>query len=201
MYPAMKRTLTLTFCALALTLVMSGVALAHDGDDDDYYRQGNPAQARSYGYQNGYRDGARRGRHEGRERDPNDYQTPDWRQATRGYKNWMGPVSWYQRGYQEGYQHGFQDAYNNTAWNDGRGEDWHGGGWQNGDDPAYRFGYDDGAMAARSDLAKGKPYNSKPRGRYDDRDHGYRREYGSKDRYKDEYTAGYRAGYDANYRY
>ncbi len=201
MNPAMKRTITMASCALALILIMTGGALAHE-DDDDYYRQGNPAQARSYGYQNGYRDGAHHGREEGREHDPNDYQTPDWRQVTRGYKDWMGPVSWYQRGYQEGYRNGFRDAYRNTAgWGDGDRDDWRGGGWENSGNVAYRFGYDDGALAARSDLEKGKSYNSKPRGRYEDRDHGYRREYGSRDQYKAEYTNGYRAGYDANYRY
>ena len=201
MSPAIKRISIMASCALAFTLVMSGMALAHDGDDDDHYRQGYPAQARNYGYQNGYRDGAKHGRHEGRERDPNDYQTPDWRQATRGYRDWMGPVDWYRRGYQDGYQNGFRDAYSRTVGDDGRGNQWYGGGWQNGDNPGYRFGYEDGANAARSDLARGKSYNSRPRGRYDDRDRGYRREYGSRDRYKDDYTAGYRAGYDANYRY
>ncbi len=200
MNPAMKRAFLMASCVLALAMVMSGAALAHDGDDDDYYRAGNPAQARNYGYQNGYRDGAKHGRHEGRERDPNDYRTPDWRQATHGYRDWMGPMGWYQRGYQEGYENGFRDAYNNATWNDQRGNQWYGGG-QNGDNPGYRIGYEDGATAARGDVSVGKPYNSRPRGRYDDRDHGYRREYGSKDRYKDDYTAGYRAGYDANYRY
>lgn len=206
---AMKRTVIVASCALVLTLVMGGVALARD-DDDDYYRRGNPDQARNYGYQNGYSDGAKHGRHEGREHDPNDYQTPDWRQARHGYKNWMGPVNWYERGYQEGYQNGFRDGYNSAAWNDrsrdeyrgGPRENWRGGGWQRGDDDvAYRYGYDDGATAARSDFEKRKSYNSRPRGRYDDRDHGYRREYGSKDQYKAEYTNGYRAGYNANYRY
>ena len=200
MTPAMKRNLMMASCALALTLVMSGVALAHDGDDDDNYRQGNPAQAHNYGYQNGYRDGASHGRHEGRERDPNDYQAPDWRQTTRGYRDWMGSVNEYRRGYQEGYQNGFRDAYPNTTWNDGQNGERYGGGWQS-DNPGYRFGYEDGTTAARSDIQLGKSYNSRPRGRYDDRDHGYRREYGSKDRYKDNYSAGYRAGYDANYRY
>jgi hypothetical protein len=194
--------------ALAVTLVLGGVALARD--DDDYYRGGHSAQARQYGYQNGYRDGARHGREEGREHDPNDYQTPDWRQATRGYKNWMGPVNWYQRGYQEGYSNGFRNAYRNAAgWGDGDGDrdDWHPyGGRRGGYDPsgggnyrneAYRYGYEDGSIAARSDMERGKSYNSKPRGRYEDRDHGYRREYGNKKEYKAEYTDGYRAGYDS----
>src|SRR5215467_2260125 len=73
---ATKRMATLASCALALTLIMSGIALARD--EDDYYRRGNPDQARNYGYQNGYNDGAKHGRHEGREHDPNDYRTPDW---------------------------------------------------------------------------------------------------------------------------
>jgi hypothetical protein len=195
----MTRTMRMASYALALTLVLGGVALARD--DDDYYRQGNPAQARHYGYQNGYHDGARHGRHEGREHDPNDFQTPDWRQATRGYKNWMGPVDWYQRGYQEGYSNGFRDAYRNAAgWRDGDGDRddrWSYGAWGGGNDVAYRFGYEDGSIAARGDLEEGKSYNSKPRGRFGDRDHGYRREYGSKNDYKAEYTDGYRAGYDS----
>src|SRR5215470_5337070 len=107
---AAKRTLKVASCAVVLTLIMSGVALAHD-DDDDYYRQGNPQQARSCGYQ-------------------------------------------------EGYQNGFRDAYRNTAWNDGYRENYRGDGWPGDDDVAYRFGYDDGATAARSDLELGKSYNS-----------------------------------------
>jgi hypothetical protein len=185
--------------ALAVTLVMSGVALAQDYDDY-YYRQGNPAQARQYGYQNGYNDGLLRGQHEGQENDPYDYQTPDWRQATRGYQEWMGAVNWYQRGYQEGYSSGFGAGYRGVAqsWYDGddrRGHD----GWRerDRDSIAYRTGYEDGEAVAREDAVRWKPFNSNPRGRYDDRDHGYRREYGSKGQYKMEYTNGYRAGYES----
>jgi hypothetical protein len=200
--------------ALAVTLVTSGLALAqrdHDRDDDDgYYRQGNTAQARQYGYQNGYRDGVQKGRHEGRERDPYDYRTPDWRQAARGYKGWMGPVNWYERGYQEGYSNGFRSGYQETShrWGDGDrdrddGRPYGGRGAYDpnrigyGGNTAYRFGVEDGSTAAREDIEHRKPYNSKPRGRFEDRDHGYRREYGSRDRYRAEYTDGYRAGYDS----
>jgi hypothetical protein len=185
---------------LAVTLGMSGSTLAQYRDSDDYYGPGNPSQARQYGYQNGYRDGARHGQHEGREHDPNDHRTPEWRETTRGYRSWMGPVDWYQRGYEEGYNNGFRNAYRAAAgWGEGDGDDGRSFRWSDGSDLAYRFGYEDGSIAARSDIERGKSYNSKPRGRYDDRDHGYRREYGSKDRYKAEYTNGYRAGYDASY--
>ena len=71
---------------VAVTVSLSGAALAQVDDDDYYYHRGDDDQARQYGYQNGYRDGYNKGRHEGRENDPNDYQTPDWRQASRGYQ-------------------------------------------------------------------------------------------------------------------
>lgn len=62
-------------------------------------------------------------------------------------------------------------------------------------DPAYEIGYRDGASVAREDAEDVKPYNPQPRGRYDDLDHGYRREYGSKSEYKARYADGYREGY------
>ena len=118
----------------------------------------------------------------------------------------MGPIDAYRRGYQEGYENGFRDGYRDTARRDGyrnwphegwRGDNWQGGGGS----PAYRFGYEDGASMARGDFERGKKFNSKPRGQYDDRDHGYRREYGDRGRYQAEYTDGYRAGYSESYRY
>ena len=207
----MWRTVKMAVCAIAVTVAMSGLAQAqYDRDDyDGYYRQGSAAQARQYGYQNGYNDGVSKGRHEGRERDPYDYQTPDRRQATRGYQRWMGEVSWYHRGYQEGYSNGFRSGYQSVAgWRgdrDGDRDGWSFSG-SRGYDPyragyegnvAYRFGFDDGATAAREDIQNGKSYNSRPRGRFDDCDRGYRREYGSKDQYKAEYASAYRNGYDS----
>jgi hypothetical protein len=193
--------------ALAATVALSGFALAQrdrdDDDDEGYYRQGNGNQARQYGYQNGYNDGVQKGEHEGREHDPYDYQTPDWRQASRGYQRWMGSPELYQRAYQQGYRNGFQSGYEeySQSGNNGyRGDGWQGGGWQNGydgDAAGYRFGQQDGAQAAREDVVHRKGYNSSPRGRFEDRDRGYRREFGSKDRYRSEYTNGYRAGYDS----
>jgi hypothetical protein len=212
----MWRTMRMAACALAATLALSGFALAqrdHDYDDDDRYGQGDTGQARQQGYQNGYRDGVDKGRHEGREGDANDYHIPDYRQSSRGYRSWMGPLEVYQRGYQNGYSNGFRSGYEQVA-RGGRGidrdrgwgnNDWGHGGWRTGYDPngstiANRFGYEDGAEAAREDIQHRKEYNSKPRGRFGDRDHGYRHEFGSRDRYKAEYTAGYRSGYDAIYR-
>ncbi len=204
----MWRTMRMAALALSATLALSGLALAqhdYDNDRDDHYRGGD--QAQRYGYDRGYHDGVDKGRHEGREHDPSDYRTPDWRQATRGYERWMGPVELYQRGYQEGYQNGFGAGYRETARGRGDGDHdrddrWRNEGWRTGYDAdwasvANRAGYDDGRTAAREDRERGKSYNSKPRGRFGDRLDGYRREYGSKDRYRAEYTAGYRQGYDS----
>jgi len=201
----MIRKVKMTALMLGLTLALSGLALAHDYDD--YYR-GNPAQARQYGYDNGFRDGANRGRHEGREHDPYDYQTPDWRQATHGYRNWMGPVQFFQQGYQEGYQQGFRAGFEreDRGWSNGyrygggyyeeNGYRGRSGYYEDGNRVAQQWGYADGMEAARGDMSLGKPYNPKPRGRFGDRDRGYRREFGNKDVYKAVYSEAYHRGYD-----
>ncbi len=62
---------------------------------------------------------------------------------------------------------------------------------------AYQIGFQDGASVAREDAARGKPYNPRPRGRYDDEDHGYSSAYGNKGAYKTQYANGYRAGYES----
>jgi len=146
----MWRTMRMAAYALAATLALSGFSQAQrDRDDDDdqgYYRQGYGDQAQQYGYQNGYNDGVQKGRHEGRERDPYDYQTPDWRQARRGYQRWMGSAELYHRAYQQGYRNGFESGYEQVAQNGYNG--YRGNAWQSdgrrtsydGDGIAYRFG-------------------------------------------------------------
>lgn len=209
----MMRQMRMAAFAVALTVVLSGFALAQrDADDDGYYNPRGYGQAQQNGYQNGYHDGYSKGQHEGRERDPNDYQTPDWRQATRGYQSWMGPVQVFQNAYRDGYRTGFQAGYrsvNRGGWGDGDGDrddirpinDGHYpyGSWGRGN-VGYNIGYQDGAAVAREDTAKNKPYNPNPRGMYDDEDHGYRSEYGSKDVYRAQYANGYRSGYQAAFR-
>jgi hypothetical protein len=187
---------------LAVAIVtFTGLAFAQrygNYDDDEGYYQSSVSQARQRGYDRGYHDGIKKGEHEGRENDPFDYRTPDWRKATSGYENWMGPIDSYQRGYQEGYSNGFQAGFQNVrpVYGD-RGNHFFDRGQ---DSPAYRIGYEDGASVAREDIARGKRFNPNPRGPYDDADHGYRREYGDKHAYKALYADGYREGYQANYR-
>jgi len=65
---------------------------------------------------------------------------------------------------------------------------------------ARDIGFHDGAQIAREDLWKGKPFNPRPRGRYDDADHGYRSEFGSIHEYREHYADAYREGYVETFR-
>jgi hypothetical protein len=118
----------------------------------------------------------------------------------------MGPVEVFQNAYREGYRNGSQAGYRNVnqGWDrdrdDGRyiysqSDDGY------GSDVGYRVGYQDGMSQAREDMYRNKPFNASPRGRYDDRDHGFRREYGDKNNYKAQYTDGYRVGYESAIRH
>ncbi len=209
----MRRQMRMASLAVSLVLALGTFALAQDRDDY-YYGGGNVAQTRQYGYDSGFRDGEKRGRHEGRENDPYDYHTPDWRQATRGYKSWMGPVNAFQNGYQQGYADGFRSGFNSErpgfrGDRDGDRDDryrnngYYGNGYYGNNAYDSRIGYDigyqDGVTMAREDQYKNKPFNPNPRARFEDRDHGYRREYGDKNSYRAEYADGYRAGYQATF--
>jgi len=200
----MRRPLKMTALAVSVVLAFATFALAQDRDD---YR-GNIAQTRQYGYDNGFRDGQHKGQREGRENDPFDYRTPDWHQASHGYKSWMGPLSAFQDGYQQGYREGFRSGFasKRPGWRedgDGYRDDHTRGdhfyGPANHNRVAYDTGYQDGVAMAREDIYKNKRFNPEPRGPFDDRDNGYSRAYGDKNLYKAEYTDGYRAGYEATF--
>ena len=73
------------------------------------------------------------------------------------------------------------------------------GNFERGMHVAREFGFRDGLEAGRGDLWAGKPFNTNPRGRFDDADHGYRREFGAKHEYRERYTQAYREGYERAY--
>lgn len=189
--------------AAIVSLAFGSLAWAHD-DDDDYDRH----DARQYGYQNGYRDGVSHGRYDRGANIGYNLRRDQWEDANDGYQPWMGSFGRYRQGYRRGYERGYRAGYA-SAW--GRGNDYdrddgyydrserYGYGGEGGGNIAYNTGWNDGSSVAQSDLASGKNYNANPRGRYDDADHGYRREFGDKHAYKMEYRAGYRAGYDSVY--
>jgi hypothetical protein len=72
--------------------------------------------------------------------------------------------------------------------------------YQRGGSVARDFGFRDGSQVAREDMWNRKPFNPNPRGRYDDADHGYRREFGDKHEYREQYSAAYRNGYQRAFR-
>jgi hypothetical protein len=72
--------------------------------------------------------------------------------------------------------------------------------YRRGGSVARDFGFRDGAQVAREDMWNRKPFNPNPRGRYDDADHGYRRELGDKHEYREQYSAAYRSGYQSTFR-
>jgi hypothetical protein len=197
----MGRGARLAALAAIVSLAFGSLAWAHD-DDDDYNRR----DARQYGYQNGYRDGVRHGRYDRSANVGYNLRSDQWEDASDGYQRGMGSFGRYRKGYRQGYENGYRAGYS-SDW--GRRNDYdRDDGYYNRFDRdayggegrgniAYNTGWNDGSAVAQSDVAQGKRYNSKPRGDYDDADHGYRREYGDKHAYKAEYTAGYRAGYDS----
>ena len=101
------------------------------------------------------------------------YDRDDYRYENRAYDN-------NDYGYNTGY-------YNHRSFRHGMHE-------------AREFGFRDGTTVAREDSYRGKPFNPNPRGRYDDADHGYRREFGSKHEYREHYIEAYRAAYQRSYR-
>src|SRR5689334_15518645 len=160
----MPRQIRMAALAIAVIVTCTALSVAqyHDADDYGAYDQDNWRQARQYGYRQGYQDGLAKGRHEGRENDPNDYKNPNWRQATRGYEQWMGPVDAFQDGYRAGYQNGFRAGYHsvNDGWSDPDGdrdepmynrgrEVYDQSGYGYGGNIAYRTGYQDGMSQAR----------------------------------------------------
>ncbi|HUJ96115.1 MAG TPA: hypothetical protein VLW84_12665 [Terriglobales bacterium] len=65
---------------------------------------------------------------------------------------------------------------------------------------ARDFGAEDGSLVARQDLAKGKPFQPYPRGKYAHEDRGYRNEFGDKYAYEEAYARAYQQAYEHTFR-
>jgi hypothetical protein len=66
-------------------------------------------------------------------------------------------------------------------------------------DVAFDTGYRDGVEKGREDVRDRDVYDPARHGRYRSADHGYNRNYGSKDEYKGRYRQGFIEGYEAGY--
>ena len=105
----------------------------------------------------------------------------------------------YRYGDRDDYRYSDRDDYRYSDRDNYRYDNRH-YGFQRGRHVAREFGFRDGAQVAREDAWRGKPYNPYPRGRYDDADHGYRREFGNRHEYRERYTEAYRQGYESQSR-
>lgn len=79
---------------------------------------------------------------------------------------------------------------------DGDNRYYDGDNFREGTHAAREFGFRDGAQVAREDMWRGKRFNPNPRGAFDDADHGYRHEFGSRQEYREHYSEAYRRGYE-----
>jgi hypothetical protein len=95
---------------------------------------------------------------------------------------------------------GYAAAQNPYYEHDGYGYGYGYDSFRRGMHVAREVGFEDGSQIAREDMWKGKPFNPRPRGRYDDADHGYRPEFGSIHEYREHYAEAYRQGYISTFR-
>jgi hypothetical protein len=90
--------------------------------------------------------------------------------------------------------------YENRSYDRYENRDFGSDNFRQGMHEAREFGARDGSSVARQDLWSRKPFNPNPRGRFDDADHGYRREFGSLHEYREHYTEAYRQAYERSFR-
>ena len=200
---------------LAVTVVLSGLALAHD--DDDYRGQG--VDARQYGYQQGYRDGYDHGRADRFRRAGYNFHSEAWEHPDRGYEKYMGSKWQYKKSYRDGYRAGYDDAFYGRAGRfgnifGGRNDDdryRRGDGDHDADDGypqrvwdsrdvGYATGYRDGQWYADQDLRARRPFAPEQTSGYKHADHGYDKHYGDKQQYAQRYRQGLVEGYRSVYR-
>jgi len=172
---------------------------------------GGSTDAREHGYQHGYRDGLRQGRADLTSNSSPNYGSEDYRRADLGYEEYMGARPDFQRGYRDGYKDGYEEGYKNqpiraqvyslrddydpdrAPRNDQDARYY--ANWSYSD-VAFDTGYRDGLTAGRKDFSDRKDFRPEKHDAYEDGDHGYRKNYGSKDQYKEQYRKGYLRGYE-----
>jgi hypothetical protein len=190
-----RRIRTAAF-AVAITVLLSGLALAQPRDDDKDYNNHKDRQHESK------RDHDRdHDRDRDRNRDRDDHR---WRDRDDRDGNWRNQGAYGNRGWRRGdgdaddRYRGNQGYYGNYPYGNnypyGRGR-----GYGN-NNPGYSQGYQEGLRTGQSDMARGKQFNPNPRGDSKYSDRGYRSVYGNKGAYQVAFLRGYEVGYRAGYR-
>jgi len=213
----MMRRLAITALFAAVTVGLSGMALAqndndkykkdydHKSDHDKDWKKDKDKDKdgwkgtdkdhdwdRDHHWRDGDRDRDDRWRDHDKDRDDR------WRNGSGWYGN--GPASYPSGNYPYGYPNypsgNYPSGYPGRTYPT---TSYPYGGWGagNANNYGYRQGYQDGSLVAREDLSSGKPYNNYPRGDYKYSDHGYQSGYGNKGTYQEAYLHGYEAGYSA----
>jgi hypothetical protein len=204
---------------IASAVLLSGLTFAQRRDDDDHdhgrdrkeYRHDHDRDRdgdRDRRWNHRDRDDRRWNDHDRDDRRWNDHDRDDryrrsgnWGYGNGGYGNGgYGNGGYGNGGY--GYPNGGYypyGGYPNGSYNPGGNYGYGNYGYGRGTS-GFNFGYQDGAMVARQDMAEGKPYHPDPRGKYEDEDHGYNGSLGDKQAYRAQYANGYRSGYVAAFR-
>jgi hypothetical protein len=95
---------------------------------DEGYRSHDAAR---YGFERGYREGTQQGFEDARRgRRPDFVHNGDYRDATDGYRGWMGSRRAFSHGFDRGFREGYRRAFEEAR------RDWRGRGDR-------RYGYDD----------------------------------------------------------
>jgi len=168
----------------------------------------NLQAAYTTGYERGERagyDDSRRG-DDYRFTDESDYRDASRTRARDGFEARYRDE--FLRGYEAGYRVGYgysnrgRGTYPNAGpppWSNGRGLG-RGRGGQYQNDPAVRYGYEDGYEAGVNDARARRRFDPVLEIRYRNGDRGYEREYGSRDDYRVRYRDAFRQGYEQGYR-
>jgi len=200
----MLRQLKTAGLVLTAILFITGLAVAQD-------RYGGSMNSKEHGQQHGYRDGLRQGRADRSHREEYNFKTEDYKHADEGYEKYMGEHDDFQDGYRNGYHTGYDDGFygrpirsdvyglderydpDRVPRRDGDADVYADWGYS---DVAMDTGYRDGLQAGRQDLQNRKDYRPNKHEAYEDADHGYRKNYGDKNRYKAQYRKGFVRGYE-----
>jgi hypothetical protein len=157
-------------------------------------------------YRNGYDEGRNQGERDARNGRSFDYRrTREYNTATRGYGGY-GNRNEYRDVFRQGFVAGYDDGYRRSARRSPQYPpsgprvygDRDGGGIFRS--PAATQGYEDGVNEGRKDGRDGNRFDPQRESRYRSGDHGYEREYGSRDAYKRDYRVAFEDGYDRGYR-
>jgi hypothetical protein len=182
-----------------------------------------PGQAGSYyqvAYDDGYRAGFTRGEDDARRGQQFNYQRHrEYQRANAGYSgstNRAQHADTFRQGFAVGYREGYERSgrygrypdsrYPNSRYPTYPGNYPNQGGYYPGrggygyNSPAFTNGFNDGYKEGEKDGRKNDRFDPIGENRYRKGDHGYRREYGSKEQYKNAYRDAFRAGYEQGFR-